>query len=196
MLSKTKIDDIASRMTEKRLALTLTFHAVGRGGETKYLDWKNISFNHWMDCLEVLWTELKTLSTYSCPFVPNKDGYLTDVLHALACFFVLGKGLFRGSSSGKKVSTKVMPYLSDEMAHGNVSRWLTTAIRQNFPARVPEEEKKKVTAKSLRLQEPRLCPLAMLTITQVTQEVVTFLPTKDITSTPLIFCRQCLQPCA
>lgn len=166
-------------MTEKRLALTLTFHTVGRGGETKYLDWKNISFNHWMDCLEVLWTELKTLSTYSCPFVPNKDGYLTDVLHALACFFVLGKGLFRGSSSGKKVSTKVMPYLSDEMAHGNVSRWLTTAIRQNFPARVPEEEKKKVTAKSLRLQEPRLCPLAMLTITQVTQEVVTFLPTKD-----------------
>ena len=151
MLSKTKIDDIASRMTEKRLALTLTFHAVGRGGETKYLDWKNISFNHWMNCLEALWTELKTLSTYSCPFVPNKDGYLTDVLHALACFFVLGKGLFRGSSSGKKVSTKVMPYLSDEMAHGNVSRWLTTAIRQNFPARVPEEEKKKVTAKSLRI---------------------------------------------
>ena len=53
-----------------------------------------------------LWVEMKTIS--STPYVPNKDGYLTDVLHSLGSSFVVGKGLHL--PPGGEMCTKVMPF--------------------------------------------------------------------------------------
>ena len=152
MLSKTYADDDRQRMTEKRLHLTLTKHGVGRGAEAEGLEWPNFLYNPWLDTIDGLWKETKTLSSYMLSFLPNKDGYETDVLHAMGSFFVVGKGLFRPpSSNGKKMSTKVIPYLSEGMKTTAVSRFLTRAVRQNLHPDVPPEQQKSISAVSLRI---------------------------------------------
>ena len=152
MLLKTLADDDSQRMTEKRLHLALTKHGAGRGGEAMELDWPNFHYNPWLDTIDGLWKETKTLSSSMLSFVPNKDGYETDVLHSLGSFFVVGKGLFRpASSNGKKMSTKVIPYLSEGMKPTAVSRFLTRAVRQNLHPKVPPEQQKSISAVSLRI---------------------------------------------
>ena len=151
MLLKTFANDIDSRMTEKRLQLTFTKHGVGRGGEGRYLDWNNCWYNPGFDCLDGLWQEMKTLTQYMLSFVPNKDGYPTDILHSLGSFFVVGKGLYRPPSDDGKMSTKVIPYLSEGMNEGGVSRFLTKAVRNNLHPNVPKEQQASISAVSLRI---------------------------------------------
>lgn len=64
MLLKTKINDNTERMTEKRLQLVLTYHAVGRSGEGQYVDWRDASYNPGFDSLDAMWQEMKTLNKY------------------------------------------------------------------------------------------------------------------------------------
>jgi hypothetical protein len=94
--TKAKANDLSSRMMEKRLSLSFTKHAVGRVMENQ---------GTWIGATG-LWVEMKTIS--STPYVPNKDGYLTDVLHSLGSSFVVGKGLHL--PPGGEMCTKVMPF--------------------------------------------------------------------------------------
>ena len=107
--------------------LAMTKHCVGRGSESRFLNIKNFTYNSFHDCLDPLWTEQKTLKTYACPFVPNKDGYTTEVYHALGCYFVCGKGLYRTPSGSGKIDSHLIPHIT-RMAGSNVSHWLTVAI--------------------------------------------------------------------
>lgn len=151
MLLKTKINDITERMAEKRLQLVLTYHGVARSGEAQYVDWKDSWYNSYFDSLDALWQEMKTLNKYVLSFVPNKDGYLTDVFHALGTFFVVGKGLYRTPNDKGKMSTKIIPYLSEGMKEGGVARFLTRALRNNLHPDVPKEQKATLSGVSLRI---------------------------------------------
>ncbi len=151
MLLKTKINNITERMTEKRLQLVLTYHGVARSGEAQYVDWKQSWYNPYFDSLDALWQEMKTLNKYVLSFVPNKDGYLTDVFHALGTFFVVGKGLYRTPNDKGKLSTKIIPYLSEGMKEGGVARFLTRALRNNLHPDVPKEQEATLSGVSLRI---------------------------------------------
>lgn len=83
MLDQTFIGDVSTALASKRLALVLTKHGVGRGGEIKYLDTAHFTYDPWLDALNTTWTEQKTLASYSCPFVANKSDPYSDVFHAL-----------------------------------------------------------------------------------------------------------------
>lgn len=150
MIRATKCNDIYNRLTEKRLVLLITKHAVGRGGEAKYLNIKNFKYDTLCDCLDTLWIEAKTLTLYSCPFVPNKEGYATCILHALGCYFACGKGLFRTPDENGKICPYLIPHIAS-MAGSNVARWLTSAIREYLPDEVPKTERKSVSSVSLRI---------------------------------------------
>ncbi len=151
MLLKTFADDDDHRMTEKRLHLVLTKHGVGRGGEAMYLDWIHFNYNPWFDTVDGLWIEMKTLSSYMLSFLANKDGYATDVLHSMGSFFVVGKGLYRTPSNDGKMCTKVIPYLTEGMNAGAVTRFLTRAVRNNLHPDVPKEQQASISAVSLRI---------------------------------------------
>ena len=151
MLKETKNGDTASRLTEKRLTLVTTKHAVGRAGEASGLDIKHMHFNPFFSHLDAVWVDKKNIKSYACPFVPNKDGYGTDVFHALGCYFVLGRGLYRTPGEDNKLSTRLMPYLTECMAACNVSRFLTNAIRKYLSDEIPPQEKLSVSATSLRV---------------------------------------------
>jgi hypothetical protein len=146
MINDTKCDDVYNRLTEKRLVLLLTKHAVGRGGEAKYLNIKNFQYNIFCDCLDTLWIEMKTLMLYSCPFVPNKKGYATCILHAFGCYAACGKGLFRTPDKDGKINPYLIPHIAS-MASSNVSRWLTKVIRDYCPP----EGRESISAVSLRI---------------------------------------------
>ena len=145
----TKGGDTYNNLTAKRAALVITKHAVGsRGGESKHLNITNFQYNPHLDCLDPTWTEQKTLSLYSCPLVPNKYGWPTDVYHALGCYFACGNGLYR--ETGVKNRNNLIPRVAS-MAGSGVSRWLTSAIRDYMPKEVPEEAKKAYSSVSLRI---------------------------------------------
>ena len=121
MLKETKNGDTQSRLTEKRLALVMTKHAVGRGGESRSLDFNTMFYNPHFDHLDATWVDTKTLKKYACPFVPNKDEYPTDVFHSMGCFFVLGRGLRRFQKEDGTIS------LPAQIVHHR--RHLTLVIR-------------------------------------------------------------------
>lgn len=151
MLDQTFIGDVSTALASKRLALVLTKHGVGRGGEIKYLDTAHFTYDPWLDALNTTWTEQKTLASYSCPFVANKSDPYSDVFHALGAYFVVEKGLYRPPSPPSSgLNTHLIPFLMSMRGSG-VSRWLTTAIQKYLPDSVPKEDKKKVTAKSCRI---------------------------------------------
>ena len=61
MLRATKNGDTYAALTDKRLALTTTKHAVGRGGEAGYLTIPNFRYDPHIDAFVVPWQESKTI---------------------------------------------------------------------------------------------------------------------------------------
>jgi hypothetical protein len=85
MMNKTKTDDLYNCLTAKRLAL--------------------VKYNNFLDCADCPWTAKKTLKLFSCPFVPNKSGYATDVHHAFGCHAGCGRGLYRQEQTKMKATS-------------------------------------------------------------------------------------------
>ena len=75
---------------------------------------------------------------YSLPFVPNKKGYKTFILHALGCYFAYGKRLFCTPDKDGKINPYLIPHIF-VMVIINVSGWLTKGFQQYLPAEVPKE---------------------------------------------------------
>ena len=107
MIDHTKNDDVYNNLTGKRLALVMNKHAVGRGGEFSEMQFKTMHFDPYLDCLGTNWVEKKTTKDYACPFVPNKEGYATDIFHSLGCYMACGRALFRDDTSGNKEYPKI-----------------------------------------------------------------------------------------
>ena len=84
---------------KNRAKIALTFHGMGRGGETKCLRWTEWEWDLKFDCPEAIWTEVKTVQRYPLDFVANKytsnKSYLLDIFHSLGCYFAIENGLHR-----------------------------------------------------------------------------------------------------
>ena len=135
-------------LTAKRLALVMNKHAVARGSEFEHLNVKKFVYNPYLDVLDTTWTETKTLKIYSCPFVPNKEGYATDVFHSLGCYMACGSGLYRHGYDPD--NSYPLPRLT-RMRGSRAARWLTNAIRNYLDEHVPMDAKNTVSSVSLRI---------------------------------------------
>jgi len=147
MVSKTMRGDTINKLTDKRLAIVTTQQCVGRGGETGLMDVKNFQYDQSLDVFDPKWVERKTLHSYSCPIVPNKDGWASDWYHSFGCYAACGGGLYRHEDNR---STKLFPHLAS-MAGSGVSRHITEVLRKYLHEDVPAEEKKSISAVSMRI---------------------------------------------
>ena len=148
MMNKTKTDDVYNCLTAKRLALVMNKHSVGRGGEFADLNIRRFKYDNFLDCADCPWTAKKTLKLFSCPFVPNKSGYATDVYHAFGCHAACGRGLYRQEPDKEEGYLFARQKL---LSGSGASRWLTDAIRAFLPDQVPLEQRNSVSAVSTRI---------------------------------------------
>lgn len=68
---------------QQRSWIAECFHAVGRGGEVKFIDTADFMYHPRYEVLDTKWTETKTRSKYSCPIVPNNVNIQTRAFHKM-----------------------------------------------------------------------------------------------------------------
>ena len=135
---------------QQRAWLTTSYSAAGRGGEVKYQDFTEWTFDPKLEVLDPHWTELKRLAKYSMPIVVSKEDWVNDPIHSIASFWAVENGLFRGDDEdGRALLNSVFPDLY-QMKDSSVTSKLTTIIRDNLPVSCPMEIKSLFTAKSMR----------------------------------------------
>ena len=150
MLGTTKHHDTFGAWTEKRCVLVFQKHAVGRGSEAGNINIPTMFYDAHIDTLVVPWPESKTVRSYLCPFVPNKEGYATDVLHSLGTYAVCGKGLHRTVDKNGKKNLYLFREMSKKQGSGSGARWLNTAIRNHLPDEVPTDARNRVCVTGAR----------------------------------------------
>ena len=84
-----------SNTFESRLILVFTYLADARGGEAKFLTYKDWYFDPFVDALELKCRELKTLTQYRLTFLSEIELWSTDIFHSLATYWMLDNGLYR-----------------------------------------------------------------------------------------------------
>jgi hypothetical protein len=124
--SKTKITAYRDRVL-----LLITFYGVGRGGEAKFLKWREFCWDDYFQNLEGVWTRMKTLFQHVVSFQCCRLGYLCDLYHAFGCYFAVEDGLHRldhTTDARKKRDRYIFPHLW-EISDATVARNLTALIR-------------------------------------------------------------------
>jgi hypothetical protein len=161
-------------------------HAVAQGSEFERLNIKKFVYNPYLGVLDTTWTETKTLKTYSCPFVPNKEGYATDVFHSLGCYMACGRGLYR---HGDDADNSNLFHRLKRISGSGSARWLTNAIRNYLDEHVPMDAKNTVSSVSLRIAGiTEMAAYRMLISGLVTQDQDTaYQQTKRGTGIEMIF---------
>ena len=115
---------------ELRLVLLLSFHAASRGGETKYISWKDAVWDPYLQCLVLTWKELKTVNIgYPMPIVPHEH-FQNCPLHALACYALVG-GLERGE--GEDGEDKIIKRFVREKPE-SVTKIVSNALPEGYSA--------------------------------------------------------------
>jgi hypothetical protein len=91
---------------QKRCEACFVYHADGRGGETRYLNYNDWLWDPKLQLLETLWRESKTMEQHIMTFTSNFErlGYLCDILHAFGSYALVEDGLFRSLSSEQRVA--------------------------------------------------------------------------------------------
>ena len=134
---------------QHRLLVVTTYLCAGRGGEAKFVD-----FNKWMyhppyGCVDIVWTEAKTLKKYAMPMVSDKSQWSCDFFHALASYFMCEGGLIR---TGEQAPIENFLFVNlHKKKNETVTKKITSIIRSNLPRGTPDELKNDVSAKSLRI---------------------------------------------
>ena len=139
-----------SKSYQQRCWLLILFLACGRGGEVKFIDYSEWQWHPFLQALDIGWTELKCLEKYAMPMVCDKDSFLLDFFHALACFFSVEKGLYRHvSTRDSGTSNYLFPDLHC-VTNSKVTSLITDIIRKCLPKGCPPDVTSLFSAKSTR----------------------------------------------
>ena len=135
---------------QHRCWLLLLHLAVGRGGEIKYVNFKEWMWHGWAQALDIGWTELKVLQKYPMPMVMDSHGWLFNIFHAIGSFWMVEDGLYR---TPRQMVAGHRNYLFPQLhaiATGKVTDKVTEVIRGILPPDCPAEVKRAFSAKSAR----------------------------------------------
>ncbi len=80
--------------------LLVTFKAIGRGGEVKFLSYKRLYFDETYNTLFTQWFQRKNLKSTPSGFMPDFMHPETCVFLALGCFWAVDNGLVRPNGVG------------------------------------------------------------------------------------------------
>ena len=135
---------------EKRLELGLVYHGVARANEGKLMNYEEISYDSYLNCVCAQWKELKVLKEYPTTFTIDHDSYKFCMLDMLSDYWAVGNGLFRAQmpkTSPQPKSRKAVLVMSQ----GRSSHGLGDSITKTLQDNVPPAFKTYITAKSLRV---------------------------------------------
>ena len=132
--------------------LLITFKAIGRGGEVKFLSYRRMMFDETYNMLFTQWFQRKNLKSSPSGFAPDFIYPETCVFFALGCFWACDSGLVRPNGVGEpgtaqaRLSSYVFQDLHD-MQDASVASQLSNIIR----GIVPPQLKNFYSVKSLRI---------------------------------------------
>ena len=133
---------------QHRAIILTTFLAAARGGEVKFVDTTSFMFHQRFGCLDIVWSEMKTLHKYAMPMFPHKDSYELDFYHAIGAYWCTEGGLIQ-TEQHQGFESFLFPYLHS-VKNEHVSQKITNIIRNILPANCPEKLKNEFCARSLR----------------------------------------------
>ena len=55
--------------------LLMAWNAVARGGEVKFNNYSDWTYDSYFKCVDTRWIDIKTVRTYSMAMVPHRDNY-------------------------------------------------------------------------------------------------------------------------
>jgi hypothetical protein len=115
---------------QKRAWLATTYMAVGRGGESKFVDTADWTWHPRYEIFDTQWTELKTMEKYAMPVVPDKKHFLPDFFHSVGSFWSVEDGLYRDENDPDQaaIASYLFPDLHSFTDNG-VTKKITSAIR-------------------------------------------------------------------
>ena len=134
---------------EQCAQIVMTSCAIGRGGECKFNNYKDWTFDPKFQVTDVWWREMKTVNNYSMPMGPNKDDWVTDFYHAMGRYWCLEKGLLR-TDGNVSAGSYVFPRLHC-MRDNSVTSQMTGFIRKNLPEGMSSRERSMYSCKSMRM---------------------------------------------
>ena len=134
---------------QQRAWIAILYLAAGRGGEIKFIDTADWMYHPLYQVTDTGWTELKTRSKYAMPMVPHKCHFLFDFYHAIGSFWAVESGLFRATDDQRAIQSYLFPDLHS-ISDPNVTKKITSLIRENLPEGCPKDIEDTFTAKSLR----------------------------------------------
>ena len=135
---------------QKRCEINMTWAVDGRGGESRFLSYRDWYFDDQLQCVVCTWRELKTLKSYVTTFCNDADNFATDVLDSLGDFFAMGEGLMRPGFGGQEdlpaKAKKVFP-----RSQGKSDGWLTNQITRSIRNNISYANPNHFSARSLRI---------------------------------------------
>ena len=134
---------------EQCAQIVMTCSAIGRGGECKFNNYKDWTFDPRFQVTDIWWREMKTLNNYSMPMGPNRDDWVTDFYHAMGRYWMMEKGLLR-TAADVGVGTYVFPSLHS-LKDSSVTSQLTGLIRKHLPEGMSSTDRTNFSCKSMRI---------------------------------------------
>ena len=134
---------------ETSLQILMTYDSIGRGGEVKFQDYVDWTYDYLLSVTDTMWAESKRLNHYSMARIPDENP-LFDWYFVFGAFVMCENGLYRSEQHIKdNLLNKVFPSLY-YIQNTTVTTKITTVVRNNLPPGLTEEQRNQFSAKSLR----------------------------------------------
>jgi hypothetical protein len=132
MAESVHVGGVNGRVTKdvlrERLLLIMTFGAVGRGGELKFLRFDEWTWDCYFQTPDIAWHEIKTLCDHLMMYVPDATSYHCDFFHAFGCYASVEQGLLRSHCS-PSCKHHVFPNLH-KLGEDAAARAITNILRR------------------------------------------------------------------
>lgn len=140
---------------QKMLLLNLTWAAIGRGGEPKFLSYDKMYWEPHFQCVVCKWLQIKQLTVMPTSFTRDASIPELCVLSTFALYWMMEQGLSREEgtfdhhrSNAYRHGNKVFPDYARQ-SEGSLTKAMNRFIRDNIPAACGDA-KDLFTIKSLR----------------------------------------------
>lgn len=129
-ISEVLMRDGRMEAMKRRLAINMTFLAVGRAGEAACSTWSSVVWDYELGNLLMDWSEIKTGDSDPMNFFSDKSSMAIDFYHSLACYLALGGGNAKLSQTSD--CNWIMPDLARnaESAASLVTKYVREALSQ------------------------------------------------------------------
>lgn len=147
--------EYSARLYQKRLELILCKNADGRGGEHFLLKWPDAYWDYRFDMPIFTWELQKQLDDQIMVFAPEKfsdTAYVTDVFHAMGCYFIMERGA-SNKSYDPRIRSFVFPDLHSKRSD-YAAKALSLAMKKGAQTQYPQLHKEHIklhTSRGLRV---------------------------------------------